>query len=133
MIWLYPDLLLTQVENWTSNVSGCENPGDVIFAVDSSGSIGKDNFKNLLDVVIDITESLEIDKANTQDRGFRYGFYRATDVKETYGTKHFLVGINRSALKIIEWVVGKETGKVGKKIALSVALSNRQLYLYQSS
>ena len=51
---------------------GCTNGGDVVFAVDSSGSIGKDNFKELLSVVIDITEKLEIDKANTNDRGFRY-------------------------------------------------------------
>ena len=53
------------------SISGCENGGDVVFVVDSSGSIGENNFKELLSVVIDIAERLEIDKANTNDRGFR--------------------------------------------------------------
>lgn len=42
-----------------------------MFVVDSSGSIGKDDFKQLLSVVIDITERLEVDQAGTSNRGFR--------------------------------------------------------------
>ena len=64
----YKFLIYYKILVW---ISGCENGGDVVFAIDSSGSIDKDNFKELLSVVIDIAERLEIDKANTNDRGFR--------------------------------------------------------------
>ena len=71
--------------------TGCESSGDVIFAVDASGSIGKENFKKLLDIVADITARLEIDKAGTSNQGFRYvciGIYEYSSRPTKYGHKN---------------------------------------------
>ena len=43
------------------SVTGCEEPGDVVFAVDSSGSIGKENFQLLVDFTKAVVMELPID------------------------------------------------------------------------
>lgn len=41
--------------------SGCENPGDVVFALDSSGSIKKENFQLMVDFAKRLVMELPID------------------------------------------------------------------------
>ena len=48
----------------------CDNGADVVFAVDASGSIGSNNFQQLIYFVIDTANELDIDNP---DSGTRVG------------------------------------------------------------
>ena len=48
--------------------TACDVGADVVFAVDASGSIGSNNFQELIYFVIDATNELDIDNPDTGTR-----------------------------------------------------------------
>lgn len=44
-----------------------------MFALDASGSIGKDNFEKILDFLTSVVVRLDLDQANSQTQGMRLG------------------------------------------------------------
>lgn len=45
---------------WMTLSPGCDTPADVVFAVDSSGSIGKENFQKAIDFVKNVARELPV-------------------------------------------------------------------------
>jgi collagen type VI alpha len=55
--------------------SACSRSGDLVFVVDSSGSIGKTNFLLVTGFIINVIQNLDVDSAirGSATRGFRIG------------------------------------------------------------
>ena len=113
---------LNNLLNTTVNIclSGCLNGGDIVFAIDASGSVREPNFRTMLDFVIKVVERLDIDNgANNGDRGSRVGLLVFADDADvifylnSYTTRtEILNGISvkytkgtTNIAKAIRWVV----------------------------
>ena len=60
--WLQKNDLFQKVHIF---ILACTSAADVIFAVDASGSIGKDNFRNLIQFAVQAANNFDLDHPDT--------------------------------------------------------------------
>ena len=73
--------------NFCMNFSACRDPADVVFAIDASGSVGKDNFYTVLDFTKDLVMNMNIGQtrvafetfANNQQLQFNLNSHETRD------------------------------------------------------
>ena len=62
---------------------GCNNGGDIVFAIDASGSVREPNFRKILDFITTVVENLDIDNgADSRNGGSRVGLLVFADDAE---------------------------------------------------
>ena len=55
--------------------TGCKEPADVIFALDSSGSVGEQNFEQLKQFAKDVVSNIDVTACN-----YRFGLLKVRDL-----------------------------------------------------
>ena len=71
--------------------AACVNAGDVIFAVDESGSIGRSNFNRVLNFVSGVIDQFDVDAGRHGNGGMRVGLVTfGDDVKRQFDLNQYL-------------------------------------------